>query len=232
MAKEFLVTPESKEEYLNGTGPVPSVSLVPDWYKKIPVDNTNMIGKGGLPISNNIKQCTPFLDAMMAGYTYILNDDISVFWEDGIPNLHWKTKKTLITEHAIDQSKGVPVPEGYYPQVLKFHNEWGIELPPGYSLWCSHPANRYDLPFLSLTGFVDADKYNLSIQFPFYIKNGWTGIIEAGTPLAQLIPVKREDWKIKNEDLDEVETDKRYQLFRKKIVKSYKTRYWSKKSYR
>lgn len=232
MAKKFLISPESKEISLTGTPPVPSTSLIPEWYKKIPVDNTNKITKGGLPLSNNIKQCTPFLDAMIAGYTYTLEDDISVYWENGVPNLYWKTKKTLITEHSLGQSAGVPVPEGYHPQVLKFHNEWSIELPEGYSLWCTHPANRYDLPFLSFTGFVDVDKYNLSVQFPFYIKKGWTGIIEAGTPIAQLIPIKRENWEIERAEFNEEETHRRYQNFRKKIVRSYKTKYWSRKSYK
>jgi len=36
--------------------------------------------------------------------------------------------------------------------VIKFNNFWTIESPPGYSLLVTHPVNRYDLPFVTLTG--------------------------------------------------------------------------------
>jgi hypothetical protein len=30
---------------------------------------------------------------------------------------------------------------------------------------------------------------------PFFIVNGWTGVIPAGTPYAQMLPFKRENWE-------------------------------------
>lgn len=29
---------------------------------------------------------------------------------------------------------------------------------------------------------------------PFFVQKGWTGVLPAGTPYAQILPFKREDW--------------------------------------
>ncbi len=49
---------------------------------------------------------------------------------------------------------GTPLFEGDH-FVIKFHNLWTIEAPEGYSLLFTHPVNRFDLPFTTLTGWVD-----------------------------------------------------------------------------
>ena len=43
--------------------------------------------------------------------------------------------------------------------IIKFNNFWTVEPPPGYSLLVTHPMNRPELPFTTLTGLVDADRY-------------------------------------------------------------------------
>jgi hypothetical protein len=48
---------------------------------------------------------------------------------------------------------------------------------------------------LTLTGVVDTDAYPLVVLFPFMMKNTFEGVIEKGTPVVQIIPFKREDWK-------------------------------------
>src|SRR5262245_66033952 len=51
--------------------------------------------------------------------------------------------------------------------VIKFNNFWTIESPPGYSLLVTHPVNRYDLPFVTLTGPNPPDLYqHNSLNFP------------------------------------------------------------------
>lgn len=231
MPKIFKVRPEFRLTELTYSPIVPSSSLIPQWYKDIPVvKDYKLTGTGA--VGTNVKHCTPFLDAMISGYTMVLSDDIHVRWEDGKPFINWRTAKIQVTEHSFDQYNGVSVPSGFYPHVLKWHNEFFIELPEGYSLWCTHPANRFDLPFQVVTGFVDADTFPLAIQFPFFIKKDWEGIIEAGTPLAQLIPIKRENWELVTEKSNDELTVVARRNFAKKIVRSYKTRYWHKKEYK
>ena len=71
-----------------------------------------------------------------------------------------------------------------------------IEAPPNYSLLITHPVNRTDLPFTTLTGLVDSDLYHDSrINFPAHWHDlSFTGVLPKGTPVAQCIPVRRERW--------------------------------------
>jgi hypothetical protein len=229
MKKIFTVTPENKKTDLAGVFPKPSVNIIPNWYKNLPNEKVKVNVEGLL--NSKLKKCTPFLDAMTAGYTVTLSDDIFVERINGAPNITWRGSRTIVTTHAIDQTQGFPVPEGYVPLALKWQNEFSYKLPSGYSLWCAHPANRLDLPFFTLSGFVDVDSYNLAVQFPFFLKEDFEGILEAGTPIAQLIPIKRENWELKKGAMDEDKTYSLYEAFRKTINRSYKSNYWSKKNY-
>jgi len=80
--------------------------------------------------------------------------------------------------------------------IIKFNCFWTIESPPGYSLLITHPVNRHDLPFTTLTGLVDCDLYKDNfINFPAHWRDlAFSGVLPKGTPLAQCIPVKREFW--------------------------------------
>jgi hypothetical protein len=230
MAKKFIVRAETKNTELAGVLPKPAVNVIPQWYKDLPLDKVK-VGTDGL-LNSKLKKCTPFLDAMTAGYMVTLSDDVFVEYVNGTPKVTWRGTRTIVSPHTVEQTQGFPIPAGYVPIALKWQNEFSYELPKGYSFWCTHPANRLDLPFLTLTGLVDVDSYNLAVQFPFFLKEGFEGIIEAGTPLAQLIPIKRENWEIKRAPLDEDLAYSRYEAFRKKINRSYKSQYWSKKSYK
>jgi hypothetical protein len=80
--------------------------------------------------------------------------------------------------------------------IVKFNNFWTIESPPGYSLLITHPVNRQDLPFTTLTGLVDTDRYKDNfINFPARWRDpAFNGVLPKGTPIAQCLPVKRAIW--------------------------------------
>ena len=80
--------------------------------------------------------------------------------------------------------------------IIKFNNFWTIEAPPGYSLLFTHPVNRTDLPFTTLTGLVDCDTFHDSpLNFPArWHDPNFNGVLPKGTPVAQCLPVKRESW--------------------------------------
>ena len=70
---------------------------------------------------------------------------------------------------------------------------------------------------------------------PFFIKEGWTGVIPAGTPYAQMIPFLRENWKsetiIPGVDqilINNVTNSKKYRIPNGGI---YKNKVWTKRSY-
>ena len=50
---------------------------------------------------------------------------------------------------------------------IKFNSFWTIELEPDWSLFATHPVNRDDLPFRTISGLVDADRFHDGgINFP------------------------------------------------------------------
>ena len=51
--------------------------------------------------------------------------------------------------------------------------------------------------FKILPGIVDTDTYTPPVNFPFVLTDeNYEGLIPAGTPLAQVIPFKRESWEM------------------------------------
>lgn len=214
--------------------PKPSSLLIPSWYKKIPV---YVNGQTKIDIQNtspntSIKACSPFLDAMTAGYMITLESDVLVTVDNyGSPTFKWRTLNPLVESHHPDQHAGFPIPDEYFSQAFKWINEFFIDIPDGYSIFFMHPANRIDLPFLSLSGFVDLDKYPGVVHFPFIIKKGFSGVIEKGTPIIQMIPIKRESWESKNLPHDKNDGLIRDHKFASKIIRSYKNQFWQKKSY-
>jgi hypothetical protein len=81
---------------------------------------------------------------------------------------------------------------------VKFNSFWTIELPKGWSLMATHPINRFDLPFRTLTGLVDSDRFHdVGVFFPaIWIDSEFAGTMAAGTPVAQCFPVSREELEL------------------------------------
>jgi predicted membrane-bound spermidine synthase len=52
-------------------------------------------------------------------------------------------------------------------------------------------------PFTILPGIVDTDTYTAPVNFPFVLNDiNFEGLIPAGTPIAQVIPIKRDEWQM------------------------------------
>ena len=87
------------------------------------------------------------------------------------------------------------------------------------------------MPFQTLSGIIDSDVYNhgRNGNFPFYLENDFEGIIPAGTPLYQIIPIKREDWKSTTSDFDYETMTKKHHEVRKYFSDAYRKLFWQKK---
>jgi hypothetical protein len=109
---------------------------------------------------------------------------------------------------------------------------WCIKTPKGYSSVFTHPINRPDLPFYTLGGVIDTDKWGEAGSHPFLLKKGWEGIIPAGTPIIQIIPFKREGWVNKVNRLMSGEYIKKIFLRDRYLKDFYKIFAWSSKSYK
>lgn len=174
---------------------VPTKQTMPQWYKDAEVWVDGKIG----PKNHGLKSCVPFLDALVIGYTMVTTDDILVSVDDlGQVSLTWREGNTiLVIDRDPKAARTIPIPAGCHPDHLAWRLQGTVEIPKGYSAIFTHPFNRSDLPFVTLTGVVD-DHVTSAGNIPFFIKKDFTGIIPQGTPFLQIIPLKQEHWKTKN----------------------------------
>lgn len=167
--------------------PYPARKLMPDWFKNLPPK----IGEKDVIHNSTIKRCAPFLDSMMLGYIIPLAADVEfIVNKDGSGvNYRWSFYKPMVENHNPAQVAGHPeLPK----PPMKFMNYWMIKVPPGYSVLFMPPMNRADPRFECMSGLVDLDRYFEYINFPFFFRKAdFTGIIRQGTPLVQVIPIKR-----------------------------------------
>jgi hypothetical protein len=210
----------SDKTHLDLLKPIPSSRIVPDWWRKIP---------GSIKGSETIKKCIPVLDSLTAGYVIPLPAD--VVWDENRKIFITQGKFQINSDHYMDQIDGIPIPPEYDRQPHKWINSWYVKTPPGYSTLFTHPLNRLDLPFYSFSGVVDTDKHPLIVNFPFVFKDGFKGIIPAGTPMIQAIPFKRDDWESESFDSGEPYVyDKQWQVQLPPFA-WYKRNFWKKKRY-
>lgn len=214
--------------------PTPSIRSIPDWYKnmstRIDNKNSNHILPNG-KANSTMKSCIPVFDSITSGYMITLPCDVQFV----DPNEYgyrvlWDVSWEVISEHFEKQIEGLTVPIEYDRTPLKWNGAWNIKTPAGYSLLYTHPFYRYDLPFISATGIVDSDIHDIAINIPFFIKKDFYGLVPMGTPIAQIIPIKREKWKSEIESFDK-DHDDRLDNIHLKLKKSYKNRWWQKKEY-
>jgi hypothetical protein len=100
----------------------------------------------------------------------------------------------------------------------------------------THPLNRHDLPFRTFSGVVETDSYTLAVQFPFQftkeLEKGESYIIEKGTPVVQMVPIKRDSWEREKIEPNENEIKKNAFEYFSTISRSYKKNFWQKKEYK
>jgi len=216
----------------------PAKNNIPDWYKKSPqkivgLENFSLIPTNPRTTTSTYKKCSPFLDALTNGYIFSLSQDIEVTKkDDGSPLVLWRGAfSDVISNHDNEQWEGFVYPKECYDHVFKWENYFTIKTPKGFSTLFTHPHNRFDLPFYTLSGVVDTDKYNGEIKFPFFLKKDFVGIVKAGTPLVQINFFKRHHWYKKILKYDEDFTNKANVNFFSKIDRPYKNLFWQKKIY-
>jgi hypothetical protein len=228
MSKNIIFTDTSG---FNFFPPKPAVKQIPDWYKNSP-EYVNDQGKKIVDVgqtAHTIKKCMPVFDAITAGYILYTQSDIQISHENGF-SLYTCAVAGSVFFHSLEQAQSHPLrKEGPFP---KFNNLYAITTPPGYSVLFKQPMHRESV-FTIFEGIVDTDTYKAPVSFPFVLKNSkWEGIIPAGTPMAQVIPFKRDSWEHKiGSKKEQQEQERISRKLRTMFFNSYKRQFWSKKYY-
>lgn len=214
--------------------PYPAIESLPDWYKKMsPYIGGEKDFSGGGP-NLTVKKCVPVLDSLSAGYIIPLWTDVAIYRQrEGITFTPSNTRAGIkaVEGHPKEQIPGYPVPHGYESSVHKWINPWRIKTKKGYSCMFINPTHR-ELPFRILEGVVDTDTFPLSINFPFFLEEGFEGVIPCGTPIAQVIPFKRETYKSDVVSLDSEKYFKLHNFHDNIFMNRYKLKWWSRKIYK
>lgn len=188
--------------------PTPAVTEIPDWFRAIPRFHLGAKEMQVIGMWHNltVRHCMPFLDAFSAGYLMKTWTDILITRDRGTVSVRFGDDSTAAMigpqlhyqEHF---ESHVPAPLGYTKFQYAWQTYWRIKTPEGVSCLFTQPLNRTDLPFITLSGVTDTDKWGGSDVLNVALKDDFEGVIPAGTPFVQIIPFYRKEWdaEIKNE---------------------------------
>lgn len=215
---------------------VPSKKIIPEWYKKTDRNAFDIKNDNRMPIQRTLKACMPFFEAMSSGYMIPLFTDISIKQTEGGPSIAFNpngeppiTLRSPKSDYGTGNST-LPIPNGYSDLHFAWSTKVVLDIPKGYSFLFTHPLNRFDLPFITLSGIVDGEYAMFGGNVPVYFNTSFEGIIPAGTPIMQIIPFKTENWKSELNDETLIRSSINYQKSNS-IDSFYKKNFWNKKTY-
>ena len=213
--------------------PKPAKDYIPQWYKDLERTRTPYKHHITPSLGTNftVKMCVPFLDAYVTGYMITTPCDILAVLDPEYPNrLNWSYDFPVVENHKVDQIKGMLMPKEFEETPYKWNSPWRIVTPKNYSTLFMHPLNHFDLPFQTFSGVVDTDSYTMPVNFPFLLRKDFEGVIPKGTPIAQVIPIRRDSWT--SEKTQYLEKN-RFMLddLRSTLSRAYKERFWNRKEY-
>ena len=234
-----------KEDY-----PTPIKLNIPEWYKKLEHSLENKTVKG----------CIPFLDTLTSGYLLKMPQDFHVkhnvdnknekgeIFKDSFQTYGLHDQQQLlhakyvnlnsgIDSHSLKQVEGSPfIEKNKNLPFYKIINPWKIKTPKGYSCLFTSPLNNSDDRFSIISGIVDTDTFPNEINFPIIINGDKYPILETtikkGTPYVQIIPFKRDNWKMTITPRKQKEIQNSRLFYGLRLINIYKDKYWNKKSWK
>ena len=230
--------------------PTPIKLNIPEWYKKL---DHSILNK-------TIKGCMPFLDTLTSGYLLKMPQDFYVrhnvdnknekgeefkdsFQTYGLHDMSQPLSAKQVNlnsgfdTHTLKQVKGSPfIEKNKNLPFYKILNPWKIKTPKGYSCLFVPPLNNTDDRFSIISGIVDTDNFPNEINFPIIINGDKYPILETtikkGTPYVQIIPFKRDSWKMITRPRKQKEIQNSRLFYGLKLLNVYKDKYWNKKSWK
>jgi hypothetical protein len=226
----FIPSSEDVENYISC--PKPSKNYLPLWYKNSESIPKKFIhdNKNGEIKNKVVKMCMPFLDSLSNGYIQESWCDIKIEKVENKINFYYSSDPQIMDAR---ENSSIPLLKNFYNIEFIWKMPWEIKTDPGYSILITHPLNRIDLPFYTLSGIIDSDFYfhGKFGNIPFYINKDFEGIIPCGTPLYQIIPIKRNSFIHIPLKYNKKKSNKNYYIATKKFWGTYKNNFWQKKQF-
>lgn len=212
--------------------PQPAQKLLPEWYKNTSsyTNSNHLEFDENENINTTIKKCIPVFDSLCAGYILKTPLDVHVsLSKEGYHMFRWPDRD-MIRFQSIKQADKYPIKNSQdFP---KWINPWSIKTKNGYSCLFIDPMHNPNGIFTILPAIVDTDTYDIPINFPFIMNDrSFTGIIPAGTNIAQVIPFKRDSFTMKIGSNAE-DIAKRRRVLSYHMINRYKNKYWHRKEYK
>jgi len=215
MEIEFITNDQTIAKYWR---PIPAREKIPEFIKNLPEvkDSYDTSEK----IINNIKACLPVMDFISAGYlvpvcvecsltTTIKNFSEVVSLESArIQDLSNPDIKTSKLAAIFDRSACPMHTENSPKHFFKYTTDWIIKTPPGYSCLVVQPSFLKDKKFTLIPAIVDTDTYNKPIPISGYLDTKEEVRFRPGEYVLQVIPFKRDDWKMSIKVVDSVNESK------------------------
>ena len=246
--------------------PRPMSKMLADWWRDMPShggfngaadndDSINILNGNEMP---TIKRCIPILDSLTLGYGLVttaemyvkpytgdLNTNVpdcpqeEVVIEATHPRRLERIPSLEISHHDYGQAMTHPLCQNSGQRLRKVFTPWRIMTPPGYSVIITEPLNNPSKYWEIVPGVIDSDQFAPQINFMMVFKDPhFDGIVPAGTPLAQVIPFKRESWSSyisdSEEDAAELERGglKIFARLNSVFRAPYKKFFWAKKEFK
>ena len=206
--------------------PKPASRFIPEEYKKLKRFKDDNLH------NPTVKTCVPFLDSLILGYIIPFDQDYLV---DPVENDFSVTPANKNASSEFHDKEQLPKEWQKISgkKVGKFMNKWLIKTPPGYSCLFVQPMNRMEERFDIIPGVVDTDTYLNLINFPYFLKKrDEQFLFKRGEPMVQVIPFKRESWKMWAGFYYEKAHSKIINILNNEWMDRYKKYFWSKKSFK
>lgn len=209
--------------------PKPAKNFLADWYKQTPSRVNNLPRKivdSRSPAT--VKKCVPVFDYLTAGYVIPTHCDIYVERSGQDQIFHFPEGDVIGWHPAVQVEKHPMTRNSPVPKII---SPWAIKTPRNYSCLFVPPGHMGNIYFNTLEGYVDTDTYLGPVNYLFTMRDkNFEGMIPAGTPIVQVIPVRREQWT------HTVRHDPTYVSASQGLLKSvwfdgYKRFFWTKKRF-
>jgi hypothetical protein len=227
--------------------PIPAKLNIPEWYKNL--EHTIL--------NKTVKGCMPFLDTLTTGYLLKIPQDFHIrhnvdnknekgeIFKDSFQTFGLHDQSSILGAKYISLNSGVdvhPIKQLEGSSLInknknlpfyKILNPWKIKTPKGYSCLFVPPLNNHDDRFSIIPGIVDTDIFPNEINFPIVINGDKYPVLETtikkGTTYVQVIPFKRDNWKMKFKSRIQKDIQNSRIFYGLSLINRYKNKYWNKK---